>query len=91
MSNAVVAVWTFVWIILFVVIYRYVFNPQIVITPSVEKLKGCPDRWTFNGKLCEPDYTTSCRPFDPKTITTLSQACNICKSCGTNWSNMCLT
>ena len=63
MSNAVVAVWTFVWIVLFVIIYRYVFNPQIVITPSVEKLKGCPDRWTFNGKLCEPDYTTSCKAF----------------------------
>jgi len=89
MSNTTIAVWTVGWCILFLIVYRFVFNPQILVIPSVLNLKGCPDHWTYNNSLCVPPDGSICQPFDPKKITTLSQACAICKSCGTNWSGQC--
>jgi hypothetical protein len=89
MSNTTIAVWTIVWIFIILILYRFVFNPQILIIPSVINLKGCPEHWYKQGSLCVPNYTTSCRPFDPLKITTLSQACSICKACGTNWNGQC--
>jgi hypothetical protein len=89
MSNTTIAVWTIFWFFILLLLYRFAFNPQILIIPSVLNLKGCPDRWTYDGSMCTPNYPTSCKEFDPNKIVTLSEACNICKSCGTNWSGQC--
>jgi len=89
MSNVNIAVWSVFWVVVVLLIYKYVFNPQILIIPSVTNLSGCPDRWSFDGQMCTPNYTTSCKPFDPLKITMLSEACNICKTCGTNWNGQC--
>lgn len=89
MSNINISVWTIIWCIIVFLIYKFVFNPQILIIPSVRNLKGCPDRWKYDGEMCNPTYPTICQPFNPKNIKTLSEACNICKQCGTNWSGQC--
>ena len=64
----------------------------MVITPSAEHLSACPDQWNYdyNTKMCTPSYNTKCVPFNPEIVTTISQACDIAKECGTNWSGMCL-
>jgi hypothetical protein len=86
-----IAIWTIVLAGVGLVIYKFIVNPQIIVTPSVEKLSQCPTRWTYDAgtKLCSPDYATSCKPFDPSTITNVQQACNIATTCGTNWSDVC--
>jgi hypothetical protein len=89
MSNVKVAVWTIVIIAVVLVLYKFVFNPQIIIIPSVRNLTGCPDKWRYDGLMCNPTYQTICQPFNPKSIQTLSEACKICKECGTNWSGQC--
>jgi hypothetical protein len=70
--------------------YRFLFNPQIVIESSKETLSQCPERWSLKDGLCVPSYTTKCIAFDPGTITTFQAACNLAKSCGTDWSGLCL-
>lgn len=89
MSNVKVAVWTIVIITVVLILYKFVFNPQILIIPSIRNLKGCPDKWKYDGLMCIPDYPTSCQEFNPKSITSLSEACDICKKCWTNWSGQC--
>lgn len=89
MSNTTIAVWTVGWCIVFLIVYRFVFNPQILIIPSVLNLKGCPDHWSRNGSMCLPPDGSVCKAFNPANIKTLSQACAICKSCGTNWNGQC--
>ena len=91
MAYMTVALWTIVWFVLAVLLYHYVFNPQMVITPKSKLVDKCPDRWTYNAttKLCTPNYTTKCVPFDPDKVPTVGQKCNIARTCGTNWSNVC--
>jgi hypothetical protein len=79
----------FAGIIVLLILYKFVFNPQVVVTASRENMSQCPDRWTFSNGLCKPNYQTQCAPFDPTKITSSAQACNIARTCGTNWSGMC--
>lgn len=90
MSKVTVALWTFLWLLIAFAIYKFVFNPQIVITPSLSNASKCPERWTFHNGFCNPDYETVCIPFDPSKLTNITEACAIAKKCQTNWSDMCL-
>jgi hypothetical protein len=73
------------------VLYKYVINPQMVIPAG--KGSPCPDQWSFNigSGMCEPQYTTQCGPFDPKTPTlhTPEAKCNLAHTCGTDWPANC--
>ena len=84
---------TVVFTSIFLVIYKYAFNPQVVLTPNTNAMSTCPDRWTFNTvtKMCEPSYKTHCMPFNPTTPTLASVVgkCNVARSCGTTWSGFC--
>jgi len=42
-------------------------------------------------KMCEPQYSTKCMPFDPDapTLNTVSARCNLANTCGTDWSGVC--
>ena len=82
--------WTLLWLGLAFVIYKYVFNPQVVIQATVKNSSKCPERWTFKEGMCHPDYDTKCVPFDPSKLITMHQRCGVAKQCGTNWSRMCL-
>ena len=69
------------------VLYKFLFNPQIVLDTSIAG--KCPENWSFNGTLCTPEYTTNCVAFDPSTVKSSVQACNIARSCGTGWQGKC--
>ncbi len=79
--------------VLFLVLYKFVVNPQVVITPDASKMSKCPDGWSFNPrtKLCEPNTESTCMPFDPdaNTIQSAAAKCNLARSCGTTWSGFC--
>lgn len=90
MAKLTIALWSAVLTIVVLVIYKFVINPQIVVTPSRKHLSDCPERWKFDGTNCIPQYETKCIAFNPKTIQTIQQACNIAKKCGTDWDGMCL-
>jgi len=81
---------TVVFTVLFLGIYKFVANPQMVYSPAQS---GCPDAWTFNAltKKCEPTYPTHCTPFDPnaQTLDSAVAKCNVAQSCGTFWSGYC--
>jgi hypothetical protein len=81
---------TAVFTVLFLVAYKYIVNPQMVL--NVEKSQ-CPDRWTYNAgtKMCEPKYDTHCTPFDPDapTLQTAEAKCNVAQSCGSFWPGNC--
>ena len=72
-------------------VYKYVINPQMVIPAG--KGAPCPDQWSFNvgSGMCEPQYPTTCTPFDPKTETlqTPEAKCNLARTCGTDWPANC--
>jgi hypothetical protein len=83
---------TIVFTALLLVIYKFVVNPQKVI--SSESLQTtCPDSWKYNigTKMCEPTGLTHCTPFDPSAQTLQSAAakCNVAQSCGTFWPGYC--
>ena len=84
---------TAVFTAIFLVIYKYAINPQLIVTPSASSMSTCPDRWNFNTvtKMCEPGYKTTCMPFNPDTPTlaTVVGKCNVARSCGTTWSGFC--
>ena len=90
MSKVTAALWTLLWLIVAFVIYKYGFNPQIVIASSLKNASKCPERWTVRDQLCHPDYKTTCIPFDPSKLRNIAEACSIAKRCQTDWSNMCL-
>jgi len=73
-------------IALFIVVYKFLFNPQVIMgnLGSV-----CPDRCVYMGGKCIPTYGTTCTEFDPNTIKSDAQACNLARSCGTSWSGKC--
>ena len=67
--------------------YRYLFNPQVLLGSVGESV--CPDRWSYVDGLCRPLYDTSCVSFDPSKITSKASACNLARTCGTNWPGKC--
>ena len=81
---------TVVFTVAFLAVYKYVINPQMVV--SVTK-SHCPDRWTYNvsTKKCEPNYHTHCTPIDPDapTLQTAEAKCNVAQSCGSFWTGYC--
>jgi hypothetical protein len=93
MSYVATTVLTILFTIGFLVIYKFVVNPQLVFTLDVTTMAQCPDRWNFDAisRMCKPAYETHCLPFDP-TVSTLNTAlakCNVARSCGTTWSGHC--
>ena len=88
-----VAVLTIVFTCIFLVIYKYLVNPQIVVYADSSAMSQCPERWLYNSgtSMCEPAYDTSCMPFDPKapTLKSVKAKCNVANSCGTTWGTMC--
>jgi len=89
MSKLTIAVYSIVGITVIVLLYKYVFNPQMVLTPSVGKASQCPVNWSYSAGLCHPEYGTSCMPFDPSKITSAESGCSLARTCGTDWSGMC--
>jgi hypothetical protein len=81
---------TAIFTVAFLAVYKYVINPQMVITASKSQ---CPDRWSYNAatKKCEPQYDTHCTPFDPDapTLATPEAKCNVAQSCGSFWPGNC--
>jgi hypothetical protein len=77
----------------FLIVYKFVINPQIVLRMDPTKMAKCPDSWTYdsNSNLCKPNASTSCMPFDPNasTIQSAVAKCNLARTCGTTWSGMC--
>lgn len=84
-------VWTTLFTILFLVVYKVVVNPQVVLSIDTSKMAQCPDAWSLHNNLCTPNYKTECQPFDPKlsTIQSATAKCNLARTCGTTWSGMC--
>ena len=89
MSKLTIALISIVSITGIILIYHYVFNPQIVSSPNKKTASQCPENWIYEDTLCKPTYPTSCMPFDPTKITSAVSACNLAKTCGTMWSGMC--
>ena len=89
MSSVMIAVWTVVWLGVAFALYKYVFNPQVVLPATLASASKCPDNWTFRSGLCYPSYHTTCIPFDPTKLTSMQQACEIATKCNTNWSGRC--
>jgi hypothetical protein len=82
---------TAVFTVLFLVAYKLIVNPQVVITLNPSQMSKCPDNWTYDGSVCRPNSQSTCMPFDPSasTIQTASAKCNLARSCGTTWNGMC--
>jgi len=76
-------------IVVLLLIYRFVFNPQVVIAGSRRGGDTCPAGWTYEGGLCVPGYNTNCAPFDPSKITSQVEACNLARTCGADWPGVC--
>jgi hypothetical protein len=87
---AVAIIATAIFTVAFLAVYKYVINPQKVLTIAKSQ---CPDRWSYNSgtKQCEPNYQTHCTAFDPDaaTLQTASAKCNVAQSCGTSWPGYC--
>jgi hypothetical protein len=87
------AAWTLVFTLLMLVIYKFVINPQVVLTLDPTKMAKCPDGWQYSisSKLCEPPASTNCTAIDPDAVAIQSAAakCNLARTCGTTWSGMC--
>ena len=94
MQYIVIAVSAALFTVLCLVVYKYAFNPQMVITPDPTTMTQCPDRWSFNSEkqVCEPQYSTHCLPFSPKTpnLSTVAEKCALARRCNTGWSGMCV-
>ena len=76
-----------VTVAILLVLYKYLFNPQVVLDTTISA--QCPDNWGFENGLCVPQYITNCAPFDPTSVKSSAQACNIARSCGTGWQGKC--
>ena len=85
--------WTILFTAIMLVVYKFVINPQVVLTLDPTKMAKCPDGWSYNlpTKLCQPDSQTTCMAFDPDapSIQSAAAKCNLARSCGTSWSGMC--
>jgi hypothetical protein len=75
-------------VLVMLVVYRFLFNPQVLLGGSSTGAT-CPNRWSYMNGICKPDYETQCAPFDPLTMTSNVQACNTARTCGTDWPGRC--
>ena len=80
---------TLFFTIVFVLIYKYVINPQTIITTNSSSMNQCPSRWNYNSSshMCEPAYKTTCLPFNPDfpNLKTVEAKRNLANTCGTSW------
>jgi hypothetical protein len=72
-------------------LWLYLGNPTIHVRPSTMSMPKCPNQWNYSGGLCLPTYSTSCRAFNPdaSTLSSVNAKCNVARSCGTSWGNVC--
>ena len=93
MNYVSTAVATVIFTVLFLVAYKLLVNPQIVLPASIKNMSMCPDRWNYNpvSQMCEPAYKTSCLPFNPsdQTLKSAAARCNLARTCGTSWGSFC--
>ena len=79
-----------VFTVVFLIIYKFVINPQTIITLDPSKMAKCPQRWNFNSssQMCEPAYETTCLPFNPDfpNLKTLVAKRNLASTCATEWN-----
>ena len=70
--------------------YLYFKLEPIVVIPPESIVADCPTRWLYDvdAKECRPTYSTKCKGFDP-TKYSVSEKCDIAKSCGTSWKGLC--
>jgi hypothetical protein len=76
-------------VIVLLLVYRFLFNPQVLLGGGNDVETTCPDRWDYIDGLCKPNYDTTCMPFDPFKITSNVAGCNLARSCGSNWPGKC--
>jgi hypothetical protein len=85
--------WTAFFTVGFLLIYKFVINPQVILSLDTSKMAKCPDGWAYNiaTSTCDPQVKSTCYPFDPDAIAIQSAAakCNLARTCGTTWSGMC--
>jgi hypothetical protein len=69
-------------------LYYWVFKPEIVLNPLFTST--CPDGWVYNEStyMCSPAYTTTCKPYDPRTQP-ITDPCDFATQCGTTWAGYC--
>jgi hypothetical protein len=94
MEYLLTTAWTIVFTVLFLVIYKYVINPQVILKLDASKMSKCPDGWLYDSEknLCFYDSPVSgCLPFNPDdvSIQSTSAKCNLARQCGTTWNGMC--
>ena len=89
--DALIAVVTLCFLIF---IYLYILQPVIQIRKGTHITQLCPDRWDYNPKtsLCEPKYSTTCRPFNPKNpgLQSFAAQCDLALACATDWGKKCM-
>jgi hypothetical protein len=78
---------TILTLLALLVLYRFVFNPQVVLGYGTGTI--CPDGWAYSDGLCHPGPTSSCTAFDPTTMRSAVQACNLARMCGNSWPGKC--
>jgi len=89
MSRTRTVVVSIVAILVVLLAYRFLFNPQIVISGSRRGGDTCPAGWRYEGGLCIPGYESICAPFDPSKMTSQVEACNLARTCGADWPGVC--
>jgi hypothetical protein len=71
-----------VFTVLFFLIYKFVFNPQIIANSVTTQ---CPENWSYNAPLCSPNYDTICQPFDPSKMSK-AQKMETAQQCAVQWN-----
>jgi hypothetical protein len=93
MSSLGTAALTVLFTVIFLVAYKFLINPQVILPATLSSMSKCPERWNYNAgtQMCDPAYVTSCLPFSPDapTLTSVLARCNLAKTCGTSWSGAC--
>jgi hypothetical protein len=93
MQYITTAVLTALFTILFLVVYKYGFNPQMVKNLKGSDFPKCPDRWSYDSvhNMCIPMYFTPCFAFNPNdpTLDSAVAKCNMARTCGTTWNKAC--
>uniref|UniRef100_A0A6C0JIL7 CPW-WPC domain-containing protein n=1 Tax=viral metagenome TaxID=1070528 RepID=A0A6C0JIL7_9ZZZZ len=77
-------------VLILLVAYRFLFNPQVLLGGIHSEGTTCPTHWKYIDGLCKPSYETSCMPFDPFVITSKVSGCNLARTCGTDWPGKCV-
>ncbi|NDB81503.1 MAG: hypothetical protein EB127_01950 [Alphaproteobacteria bacterium] len=86
--------WTILFTVIFLVIYKYVINPQVVVTLDGSKMNKCPDGWDYDFATNQCYYNSpvsGCLPFNPddEAIQSAAAKCNLARQCGTTWNGAC--